>query len=85
MPYIKQERRKAMKSALGDLQAQIGGPGDLNYAISKLCKRYMQIREPINYSLLNETIGVLESAKLEFYRVIVSPYEEIKRAQNGDI
>jgi hypothetical protein len=85
MPYINSNRRKAFKSALGDLQAQIEGAGDLNYVISKLCKRYVQIREPITYSLLNEIIGVLESAKMELFRRMVAPYEDVKIQEHGDI
>ena len=39
----------------------------------------------INYTLLNEIMGVLESAKQEFYRRMVVPYEDEKKEQNGDV
>ena len=85
MPYIDRSRRKPMKKPIGDLLAFVENEGDLNYAISRICKRYMQIKSPINYALLNEIMGVLESAKLEFYRRVVAPYEEVKIQENGDI
>lgn len=85
MPYIQSERRKPFKKPIGDLMAFVENEGDLNYVISKICKRYMQIKEPKNYALLNEIMGVLESAKLEFYRRVVAPYEDVKINENGDI
>jgi hypothetical protein len=35
--------------------------------------------------LINDYIGVLECAKLELYRRVVSPYEETKMQQHGDV
>ena len=74
MPYIRPDHRKPMKKPIGDLMAFIDEPGDLNYAISKLCLKYLRMKEPTSYALLNEIIGVLESAKLEIYRRRVPPY-----------
>jgi len=37
------------------------------------------------YHLLNSAVGVFESAKLEFYRRCVVPYEEMKILVEGDI
>jgi hypothetical protein len=85
MPYIKPSKRKPFKKPIGDLMGFIENEGDLNYVISKICKRYMQMKEPTNYSLLNEIIGVLESAKLEFYRRVMVPYEDVKINEHGDI
>lgn len=43
------------------------------------------IGEPLNYQMINDVMGALESAKLEFYRRIAVPYEETKRKDNGDV
>ncbi len=32
----------------------------------------------------NALIGVLESAKLELYRRMIAPYEDVKMKENGD-
>jgi hypothetical protein len=85
MPYIKPEKRKVFKKPLGDMLAFINDEGDLNYVISKLCLKYLRMKEPTSYALLNEIVGVLESAKLEFYRRRVLPYEDVKINENGDI
>ena len=37
------------------------------------------------YYHYNQLIGVLECAKLELYRRLVTPYEDIKITDNGDV
>lgn len=59
-------------------------PGKLNYAITRLCDLYLQDRG-VSYDRLNEVIGALECAKLEFYRRIAAPYEDVKIEDNGDV
>lgn len=77
MPYIPQDKREALKEA-APLSA-----GELNYVITKICRTYLDNRW--NYSTINEIIGALECAKLEFYRRISSPYEDKKCNENGDV
>ncbi len=60
-------------------------PGQLNYAITLLLIEYWRQRCHSGYTGLNDIIGALESSKQEFYRRIVVPYEEKKRAENGDV
>lgn len=81
MPYIKDERRGQIikKAFLGLLV-----PGELNFAISYLMMEYWQ-RGPQDYRTINDIIGALEGAKLEFYRRVAVPYEEQKIKENGDI
>ena len=57
--------------------------GDLNYALTKLCLKYMA--GSTSYKLINEVIGALECCKLEFYRRKASPYEDQKISSNGDV
>lgn len=79
MPYLKNIDRQYAE------QFGPGGPGELNYLITRLCLRYMHERGGPSYALLNEIVGVLESAKLEFYRRAVAPYESAKAQANGDV
>lgn len=37
------------------------------------------------YQQVNDIVGALEGAKLEFYRRVVSKYEDQKIIQNGDV
>lgn len=80
MPYIIPERRKRLVEGneLPD------SAGELNYLITKLVDRYIQVHGR-NYRTLNEAIGVLECAKLELYRRVAAPYEDEKIKENGDV
>jgi hypothetical protein len=40
---------------------------------------------PPKYFNYNRAIGVLECIKLEFYRRMVGPYEDIKIKEAGDV
>jgi len=55
--------------------------GELNYVITRILKESY----PLRYFNLNRAMGVLESAKLEFYRRVVAPYEDIKIKESGDV
>lgn len=59
-------------------------PGDLNYLFTRLAWEYFQRNGP-NYTTINDVIGALESAKLEFYRRVAAPYEDKKIVENGDV
>jgi hypothetical protein len=58
-------------------------PGQLNYAITMLCKHYWDYEK--DYRGINDVLGALEGAKLEFYRRVAVPYEQRKRKENGDV
>ena len=80
MPYIKPQDR----SAIVVNQTNIKTAGDLNYYITTVINSYIA-NQGKKYSTLNEVVGVLECAKLELYRRIVSPYEDTKIDENGDV
>jgi hypothetical protein len=40
---------------------------------------------PLRYFHLNKAIGVLECIKLEFYRRVAAPYEDLKIKEAGDV
>lgn len=80
MPYIAPNDRARI---LLD-EASISTPGELNYFISTLVNWYIN-QKGKNYSTINEVIGVLECAKLELYRRVAAPYEDIKIQENGDV
>jgi len=41
--------------------------------------------EGLSYRTINDILGALEGAKLEFYRRVAVPYENSKLSENGDI
>ncbi len=80
MPYIKQDRRKAIREDIWWLDT----PGELNYIISQLLIEYT-LNNKLSYQSINDCLGALEGAKQEFYRRVAVPYEEKKIAENGDL
>ncbi len=85
MPYIVPEKRYLMKEIINCLFSIDRDAGQLNYIISRICHKYILQASKVNYSLLNEVIGVLECAKQELLRTVIGPYEENKRLENGPV
>ena len=80
MPYIDEKYREDIDRGI----AMPSTPGELNYAITKMIKRYIDMKVP-TYKTYNEVIGVLECCKLELYRRPISKYEDKKIMENGDV
>jgi hypothetical protein len=81
MPYIKQELRDHLSAWPG---YQPSDAGELNYILTTIIKNYFRDRGG-RYQQINDVLGALEGAKMEFYRRIVAPYEDTKIAENGDV
>lgn len=92
MPYIKPRLRRKYDKTLEELIAEIKIDatvdgrhtidGQVNYVITKIL---LAIYSPESYYNYNRAIGVLECAKLEFYRRKIAPYEDMKKLINGDV
>jgi hypothetical protein len=87
MPYITADRRADLYSNYchrdfpNDL---IVGAGELNFVLTKICLEYFQSNGG-RYQQINDIIGALEGCKLEFYRKLVSKYEDKKAIENGEV
>ena len=87
MPYIKQIDRitRPLSGAMT--------PGELNFRITELVSEFLMTlatsplnnRVGVRYAHINSAIGVLECAKLELYRRIAVPYEDVQCDLNGDV
>ena len=85
MPYIKQEDREAFRiPGLEAVYLDADNAGQLNYLFTKIALTYIENKK-LSYQTINDIIGALEGAKMEFYRRIAVPYEQSKIRQNGDI
>lgn len=85
MPYISPEARDEFAPILEAIQkTEIGTPGNLNFLITNLCKKFLSEQRE-SYDRHNSIVGVLDSAKMEWYRRRVAPYEDKKIAENGDV
>jgi len=86
MPYIDKKARVKFDHILSILlNVKIDSVGELNYLLTSIIKIFVAKQEKVSYALYNSIIGVLESAKLEYYRRVVALYEEIKKEDNGDV
>jgi hypothetical protein len=97
MPYIKTDKREIVKKQLCDLITSVVDacsgdvsalPGVLNYCVTALIKstyRLVTNKSVLSYADHNSAIGMLECAKMEFYRRDTSPYEDEKIRENGDV
>ena len=92
MPYIKEDTRGGMSIELSCLidavhkYPQSERDGILNYLISSLVADSIHCGdEPWKYKDIARAVAVFECAKLEFYRRIAGPKEDVAIAENGDI
>jgi len=81
MPYITKKERAAFDPCYLEQSRQAG---QLNYQITRLIFEYFK-ENGGRYQQINDVLGALEGAKLEFYRRIVAPYEDKKIIENGDV
>lgn len=90
MPYIKKAQRSPIDKFLDGLiviLVNTTSKGKVNngqtvYTIYKLLR---QIYGEGNFETKSNALKVLESAKLEYYRRVMAPYEDSKIASNGDV
>ena len=81
MPYIAD---KKLRTALVNGNLSPINAGELNYLITTTVHRYL-LAHGLSYANINLVIGVLECAKAELLRVVVSKYEAKKRLENGAV
>ncbi len=88
MPYITQPQRHSLDSFIRELSVMISSPGELNYAISRLLSLLVTQecygKQP-GYQDLSRWRAAVIDASDEFYRRVIGPYEDNKRAINGDV
>jgi hypothetical protein len=85
MPYIKKEDRATLDNIVDMMMLQGDmGRGKLNYMIFKFVKEYMK-QYGESYSNYQKIIGELECSKQEIIRRLLSPYEDKKIKENGDV
>ncbi len=91
MPYITKEGREVLLPELESLITEFtgadsiqGNEGNFNFVVSTLINAMIE-EHGLSYANVNSLVGVLECIKLELYRRIAVPYEDLKIIQNGDV
>lgn len=82
MPYITNMDRLRFKDGLDKLHPTAAG--EVNYIVTEIVFDYFK-RNGGRYQQINDVIGALEGAKLEFYRRVAGPYEDTKINENTDV
>ena len=89
MPYIDSVSRDLLEKPVLELANLIAEPGDLNYVICSLLSMLLNADDVVpggpSYSDLSRWRAAVNDASDEFYRRAMVPYEESKRARNGDV
>jgi hypothetical protein len=84
MPYIKKDDRTKLNNRISEISELINGDGELNYAVSLLLHKQL-VKRGICYQNMNNLMGSIDCAKMEFYRTVIVPYEDKKRNENGSV
>jgi len=79
MPYINKHDRNSIQEGF----RRPATAGELNFLITTIIKDYYE--DDQCYQTINDVVGALEGAKLEFYRRVAAPYEDLKIKENGDV
>lgn len=88
MPYIDKVVREGwdehLEPLINDLynEDRADLAGICNYIITRILSHGFGGKR---YDMINSAIGVLECAKMEFYRRLAVPYEDHKKETNGDV
>ena len=95
MPYITQEKREQLDPVIEQLRTALvnlelddeGGnntEGNLNYVITTLLMTFYGNRDSTRYAQINDGMGMMFCAALEYYRKVAAPYEDQKEHDNGE-
>lgn len=85
MPYLKKVDKDNLKKIVKAIKTMpVSTAGELNFLITTLVHEYLKTKG-LNYQHINDIVGALDGAKVEFQRRIVGPYEDIKIKDNGDV
>jgi len=85
MPYISQDDRdgfEEFRGVIADVNPTTAG--ELQYMIAIMIKEFMK-NSDYRYQDMNNVMGALNGANLEFYRRYVGPYEDECITKNGDV
>ena len=93
MPYVTEDIRNELEPTILALAKRLrvkvdlkGRDGAVNYVITRLVQLTMcNVDRSWNYEHIERAVGVLECAKLELYRRLAAPYEDMKAVLNGDV
>lgn len=87
MPYIPQDDRFDLfnEFVFAINASPPRNAGDIQYMIARIIDLYLYTKEGARYQDMNDVMGSLAGAQMEFYRCVVAPYEDLKIMENGGV
>ena len=79
-PYIPEEDQGELRSSRDPEDT-----GELTYMLTFYCVQYLLQKPYVRFEQISEVLAALSATHDEFYRRIVSPYEDRKAKTNGDV
>ena len=79
MPYLDKAIRASLDNGRKPTEAE-----ELNYILTRLCDEFL-MKTAMSYKNINQVIGALECAKLEFYRRVAGPHADQRCRLNGEV
>jgi hypothetical protein len=81
MPYVEPAQRPYLDEVVEFMaDHSMNATGDLNYVLFALCKRYHK-----GYQGTKNFMAELRECEIEIRRRILTPHEDAKREENGDV
>lgn len=87
MPYIDRPKRPSLDEALEPVLKKIAlgrDKGEINYIFMRLALAWLRQRGQ-SYDSLSDVEAILADVRSEFHDRYTRPYEDKKRAENGDV
>lgn len=84
MPYIKSKDRKRFVQWLRKTPV-IKTKGELEYLVTVLARRFLADQQGQRYAQIHDTVYAVIHAGEELRRIVMDPYEEEKRHENGAV
>ena len=84
MPYTKPEDREQIKALAQEMIQHVKSSGDLTYAIT-LLMHLETLKQKQSYTNMSRIRATAQDSADEYYRVVMAPYEDKKREENGPV
>jgi len=87
MPHITKGQRGRYDHAIMLLMKDLEGApdGDVNYVITQIIRKRVGPKRLHTYKKLQDIVGLLDCVLDEFKRLVLHPYKDKKRMENGDV
>lgn len=87
MPYVERTKRPSLDEAIEPMLKKIAlgrSKGEINYVITRMVLAWLR-QKGQSYDAISDVKAVLDDVRSEFHDKVMRPYEDRKKAENGDV